>query len=56
MSELLTDSDHPIYELEIMLILLATSVWREYIRGAPVVFYIDNDAARSAYIQGVGAT
>ena len=55
-SELLTESDHPIYELEILPILLATSVWREYICGAPVVFYIDNDAARSAFIQGVGAT
>ena len=26
------------------------------IKGSPVVFYIDNDVARSAYIQGVGAT
>ena len=54
--ELLQDSDHPIYELEVLPILLATSAWREYIKGSPVVFYIDNDAARSAYIQGVGAT
>ena len=55
-SELLQDSSHPIYELEVLPILLAASAWREYIKGSPVVFYIDNDAARSAYIQGVGAT
>ena len=36
--------------------LLATSLWRVYVSGSPVVFYIDNDAARSAYIQGVGST
>ena len=56
MTELLRESSHPIYELEVLPILLATSVWRKYIQGSPVVFYIDNDAARSAYIQGVGAT
>ena len=55
-SELLAESDHPIYELEVLPVLLATSLWRVYISGSPVVFYIDNDAARSAYIKGVGAT
>ena len=54
--KLLVDSQHPIYELEVLPPLLAISAWRHFISGAPVVFYLDNDAARSAYVQGVGAT
>ena len=56
LAELLTESSHPIYELEVLPVLFATSVWRHFLQGCPVVFYLDNDAARSAYIQGVGAT
>ena len=56
LEELLSDSAHPIYELEVLPVLLAASAWRHFLRGSPTVFYIDNDAARSAYIQGVGAT
>jgi len=54
--DLLIDSQHPIYELEVLPPLLAISAWSHYISGAPVIFYLDNDAARSAYVQGVGAT
>ena len=54
--ELLAESKHPIYELEVLPPLLAAQIWGRYIVGAPVVFFLDNDAARAAYIQGVGAT
>ena len=54
--KLLVDSQHPIYELEVLPPLLAICAWSQYISGAPVIFYLDNDAARSAYVQGVGAT
>ena len=53
---LLGTSKHPIYELEILPVLMAASLWATYIAGGQVVFYIDNEAARSAFIQGVGAT
>ena len=56
LDKLLVDSQHPIYELEVLPPLLAISAWSHFISGSPVVFYLDNDAARSAYIQGVGAT
>ena len=55
-TELLAESKHPIYELEVLPPLIAAQVWGPYITGAPVVFFLDNDAARAAYIQGVGAT
>ena len=50
------DSDHPIYELEILPILIAVKLWSSLIANSQVVFYIDNEAARSAFIQGVGFT
>ena len=50
------DSEHPIYELEILPILIAVKLWSSLIANSQVVFYIDNEAARSAFIQGVGFT
>jgi len=50
------DSDHPIYELEILPILISVKLWSSLIANSQVVFYIDNEAARSAFIQGVGFT
>ena len=50
------DSDHPIYELEILPVLVAVKLWASLIANSQVVFYIDNEAARSAFIQGVGFT
>ena len=49
-------SANPIYELEIVPILIAFALWRNRFSGASVVFYIDNDAARSACIKAMGAT
>ena len=56
MAHLLSFSANPIYELEIIPVLIAFAYWRHRFTGASVVFYIDNDAARSACIQASGAT
>ena len=56
LSEFELDSQHPIYELEVLPVLLATLIWAECIQQSQVVFYIDNEAAKSAFIQGVGFT
>ena len=53
-SDFETDSEHPIYELEILPILISVKLWSSLIANSQVVFYIDNEAARSAFIQGVG--
>ena len=49
-------SNHPIYELEVLPVLVATSIWADSIKQSQVVYYIDNEAAKSAFIQGVGFT
>ena len=56
LSEFEMDSQHPIYELEVLPVLLATMVWADLIQQSQVVFYIDNEAAKSAFIQGVDFT
>ena len=50
------DSKHPIYELEIFPILLALRVWQRHFLDAQIVFYLDNDAARSRMIRAEGST
>ena len=48
-------SDHPIYEVEVLPVLLALKVWMRFLTGCPTVFYLDNVAARASYIKGIGA-
>ena len=55
-SSLFSDSAHPIYELEILPVLIAASIWKHHLSDALVVFYLDNEAASSPYIQGTAAT
>ena len=52
---LLKFSDHPIYEVEVLPVLLALKLWMRFLGGSPTVFYLDNVAARASYIEGVGA-
>ena len=52
----LADSKHPIYELEILPVLAAIECWADRIAGAPVVHYLDNNAARAAFVKGHAAT
>ena len=52
----LEKSDNPIYELELLRIYVSMIAWRPLLQGRHVVFYLDNDAARSAVCKGVGST
>ena len=56
LAELQQKSEHPIYELEVLPVVIATVVWADIISQSQVVYYIDNEAAKSAFIQGVGFT
>ena len=48
-------SDHPIYEVEVLPVLLSLKIWMRFLTGCPTVFYLDNVAARASYIKGIGA-
>jgi len=54
--DFLADSQHPIYELELFPVLVALRTWQHHVENAQVVFYLDNDAARSALIRANGST
>ena len=43
--QLLEVSEHPIYEVEVLPVLLALKVWMRFLTGCPTVFYLDNVAA-----------
>ena len=51
MDSLLDKSSNPIYELEIAPILVAVSLWRQFLQGSQLVCYLDNEAARFSYIR-----
>ena len=46
----------PIYELEIFPVVVAIRAWSKFIMGKLVVHYLDNDAARSAFIRASAST
>ena len=50
------ESKHPIYEVELLPALVAIIVWKEVLQSCQVVFYIDNEAAKTGLIRGAGAT
>ena len=56
MGRALEFSANPIYELELLPILIAISLWGKFFRSSHVVFYLGNDAARAALCRGYGAT
>eukprot|EP00438_Fugacium_kawagutii_P013576 Skav234780 [mRNA] locus=scaffold2396:605776:607581:- [translate_table: standard] len=56
LQEFLANSKHPIYELEVFPLVVALRAWGSKIKGSRVIYYLDNDAARSAFVQGLGAT
>ena len=47
-------SKHPIYETELLPVLISVLVWGELIKGSQVVFYLDNESAKSGLIKGYG--
>ena len=56
MSQVLAYSKNPIYELEILPVLLSLRVWGPLLRHSQVVSYLDNEAAKVALIKSSGAT
>ena len=52
----LEKSANPIYELELLPILLAFLIWGDRLQSTQVVCYLDNDAARAAMCKGYGST
>ncbi|CAL1149732.1 unnamed protein product [Cladocopium goreaui] len=47
----LQHSSHPIFEVELLAVLVAAHVWAPAIQNSYVVFYIDNEAAKSALMK-----
>ena len=56
MQSLMSFSKNPIYELEVMPCLIAALMWRKFLKGVHLVMYLDNEAARTAFLRGSGAT
>ena len=53
---LLQKSKNPIYELEVLPVLLSIWLWKDKLNLSQVCWYLDNEASRSAFIKGHGAT
>ena len=56
MSVLLSKSKNPIYELEVLPVVVSAWLWGQQMQSSQVCWYLDNEAGRSAYIKGHGAT
>ncbi len=56
MSKLCETSANPIYELELLPVLISYVCWREHLANSQTVFYLDNDAARAGLTKALGAT
>ncbi|CAE7454259.1 unnamed protein product [Symbiodinium sp. CCMP2456] len=56
MDELLSSSAHPIYELELLPVLIALHVWGSRCIAQQVVYYLDNEPACIGLIRGSGGT
>ena len=56
LEQFLEFSEHPIYELELLPVLVAIKLWATFLCRSHVVFYLDNNAAHSALVRADGAT
>ena len=52
----LAHSKNPIYELELLPVAVAFSFWAKGLHHKQIMCYLDNDAARAAFIKGRGST
>ena len=52
MEHFLKGSQHPVFELELLPVVIALCVWEKFLRNCQIVFYLDNEAARGALISG----
>ena len=56
LEKLLGHSNHPIYEVELAAVMVAFDVWMSLLKDTYSVFYVDNEAARSALVSGRSST
>ncbi|CAE7351602.1 NaCP60E, partial [Symbiodinium sp. CCMP2592] len=56
MQQLLSISANPIFELELIPALISLIIWADRLKGAQVVFYLDNDGARHSLIRTFGGS
>ena len=56
MTKLCEASANPIYELELLPVLVAYLCWRQHLVSCQTVFYLDTDAARAGLTKALGAT
>ena len=56
MKYFLSDSAHPIFELELLPILCAIHTWKAFVGHCQCVFYLDNEAAKGALIRATTCT
>ena len=56
MEEFFESSRNPTQEPEILPILTACLLWGTLFKGALVVYYIENESARIAFVKGNGET
>ena len=56
MQKLLIESEHPIFELELLPVLCAMKEWGQLMRHSQCVYYLDNEAARGALTNGATST
>ena len=56
LEQFLEHSKHPIFELELLPVLVAIRIWAELLKECHVVFYLDNTAAHSALVRADGST
>ena len=54
--ELFKLSCNPIHELEVLPVFIACLEWGDRFEGSLVVYYIDNESSRMAYVRGSGET
>jgi len=56
MEYLLSDSEHPIFELELLPVWCAVCTWGHLLMHCQCVFYLDNEAAKGALIHAATST
>ena len=56
LAEFFKCSKNPIHELEVLPVLAASDAWGHLFAKSLIVFYIDNESSRMAFVKGVGET
>ena len=56
MNAFLSEAKHPIFELELLPVLVALCTWKKYLNCCQCVFFLDNEAAKGALIHGATKT